>query len=211
MKKKVLMSLILLAIIGTSAVFAQAPTLDKLRFTRNSNPVYYSVNAVNNRINGAVVIPTTYEGINVSQIGINAFDGNTGITSVSIPNSVTVIQNNAFRGCTGLTSITIPASVEIIYQNAFQNCTGLTSINIPSSVHSINSSAFAGCTNLTSVTFNGTSYRNTTTNSFPGDLVAKHQAGGAGTYTRQAGSNTWTKQAGQIPCPHCGGTGFISR
>ena len=31
---------------------------------------------------------------------------------------------------------------------------------------------------------------------FEGDLVAKYQAGGAGTYTRSAGSNTWTKQGG---------------
>ena len=40
-------------------------------------------------------------------IGRNAFGGCSGLTSVTIPNSVTSIGIRAFFGCTGLTSVTI--------------------------------------------------------------------------------------------------------
>ena len=66
------------------------------------------------------------------------------------------IANNAFRSCKGLTTITIPDSVTSIGWGAFDYCTGLTSITIPNSVTSIGGSAFEGCTGLTSITFNGT-------------------------------------------------------
>ncbi len=64
---------------------------------------------------------------------------------------VTGIDNYAFSDCTGLTSITIPNSVTSIGYDAFSGCTGLTSITIPNSVTSIGSSAFSGCSGLTSV------------------------------------------------------------
>ena len=74
------------------------------------------------------------------------------LTSVMIPNSVTIIGGNAFEGCKGLTSVTIPNSVTSIGDYAFRDCTGLTSVTIPSSATSIGVWAFAGCTGLTSVT-----------------------------------------------------------
>ncbi|MDE6051459.1 MAG: leucine-rich repeat domain-containing protein, partial [Paramuribaculum sp.] len=50
----------------------------------------------------------------------------TGLTSVTIPNSVTSIERNAFEGCSGLTSVTIPNSVTSIGYEAFKGCSGLT-------------------------------------------------------------------------------------
>ena len=73
-----------------------------------------------------------------------AFSGRTGLTSITIPNSVTWIGDDAFSGCTGLTSITIPNSVTSIGEQTFYGCTGLTSITIPNSVTSIGGSAFGG-------------------------------------------------------------------
>lgn len=55
------------------------------------------------------------------------------------------IASSAFLDCKGLTSITIPSSVTTIGYNAFSDCTGLTSITIPSSVTSIGERAFSGC------------------------------------------------------------------
>ncbi len=52
-----------------------------------------------------------------------------GLTSISIPDSVTSIGDYAFAGCTGLTSISIPQGITSIGDSAFSGCSGLTSIN----------------------------------------------------------------------------------
>lgn len=58
---------------------------------------------------------------------------------------VTAVGSYCFADCTGLTSVSIPNSVTTISSCAFMNCTGLTSITIPNSVTYIGSSAFFGC------------------------------------------------------------------
>ena len=88
----------------------------------------------------------------VTTIGQRAFLECRGLTSVSIPNSVTSFGDYVFSGCSGLTSITIPNSVTSIGVSAFRDCSGLTSVTIPNSVTSIGIGAFSGCTSLTSVT-----------------------------------------------------------
>ncbi|MDD7232855.1 MAG: leucine-rich repeat domain-containing protein [Bacteroidales bacterium] len=52
-----------------------------------------------------------------------------GLTSVTIPNSVTSIRGWAFGACSGLTSVTIPNSVISIGDYAFYGCSGLTRID----------------------------------------------------------------------------------
>ena len=79
----------------------------------------------------AVVIPSVYQNGAVTSIGSSAFDGYTGLTSITIPNSVTSIGVYAFRDCSGLTSITIPDSVTSIGSSAFSGCRSLEAITIP--------------------------------------------------------------------------------
>ena len=85
-------------------------------------------------------------------IAASAFYNCTGLTSVTIPNSVTSIDYSAFNSCTGLTSVTIGNNVTSIGNGAFRECSSLTSVTIGNGVTSIGSSAFSGCTGLTSVT-----------------------------------------------------------
>ena len=87
----------------------------------------------------------------VTKIGDYAFSC-TGLTNITIPDSVTSIDSYAFYGCTGLTSITMPGNIISIGYYVFSNCTGLTSVTIPDGVTMIGSSAFSGCTGLTSIT-----------------------------------------------------------
>ena len=109
-----------------------------------------------NEYTGKVEIPesVTYNGKTYSVEGIveDAFAGCTGLTSITIPNSVASIGYKAFHNCKNLTSIVIPNSVTSIGDYAFFLCTGLASITIPNSVTSIGSSAFSDCTGLTSIT-----------------------------------------------------------
>ena len=52
-----------------------------------------------------VILPSTINSWPVTKIGEAAFQDNTTITSVTIPDSVTEIGSNAFAGCTNLTSV----------------------------------------------------------------------------------------------------------
>ena len=87
----------------------------------------------------------------VTRIGWSAFYGCSGLTSLTIPSSVTWISGEAFSGCSGLTSLVIPSSVTSIDRSAFSGCSSLTSLTIPSSVTSIGNYAFEGCSGLTSI------------------------------------------------------------
>ena len=102
-----------------------------------------------------VVIPAevTHEDntYKVTAIGTEAFQGNSTLTSVTIPEGVTGIGDYAFSVCTSLTSITIPEGVTEIASYAFAGCTSLTNVTIPEGVTYIKNRAFLGCTSLKSV------------------------------------------------------------
>ena len=100
-----------------------------------------------------VVIPSTlYDYYDVTSIGCDAFRDCTGLTSITIPNSVTSIGDGAFSGCTGLTSIIIPNSVTSIGYGAFDGCIGLTSVLIGNNSELSMDATFFGYANLTQVT-----------------------------------------------------------
>ena len=88
----------------------------------------------------------------VTEIGDYAFFRCSGLTSLTLPSGVTKIGGNAFYGCSGLTSLTLPSSVTWIGDSAFLGCSGLTSLTIPSGVTEIGGKAFYGCSGLTSLT-----------------------------------------------------------
>ena len=88
----------------------------------------------------------------VTSIGYCAFASCSGLKSLTIPSSVTSIGIAAFEDCSGLTSLTIPSGVTSISNFAFEDCSGLTSLTLPSSVTSIGDRAFEDCSGLTSLT-----------------------------------------------------------
>ena len=99
-----------------------------------------------------VVVPAKIDGKKVTQIGNRAFEDNTTLINVTIPNSVTYISDWVFSHCTNLKNITIPDSVVSVGVWTFYNCSSLTNITIPNSVTSIGDYAFSNCTNLKNVT-----------------------------------------------------------
>ena len=116
-------------------------------------------------------------GREVEKIPAGLCYGLSGLTSVTIPNSVTEIGNYVFLGCTGLTSVVWNAKkckdfsfdhnpfkystnimsfkfgseVEKIPAYLCDRLKGLTSITIPNSVNKIGYVAFASCTGLTRI------------------------------------------------------------
>ena len=102
---------------------------------------------------GDLVIPSTVEneGITYTVIGTayGAFKDKTGLTSITLGDSVHEINSKAFIGCTGLISVSMPGCTTI-GEYAFYNCSVLTSVAL-SNCTTIGSAAFQGCTSLTSV------------------------------------------------------------
>ena len=125
-------------------------------------------------VSGSLTIPSSvqYNGITYSvtalaftiirvdgiPYGYGTFSGCSGLTSVTIPNSVTSIGKDAFIGCSGLMSVTIPNSVTSIGNYAFYGCSGLTSVTIPNSVTYIGDCVFCGCVGLTSPIYTNTHF-----------------------------------------------------
>ena len=88
----------------------------------------------------------------ITSIGDGAFYGCSGLTSLNLPDGITSIGDYAFCGCSGLTSLNLPAGITIICEGAFYNCSGLTSLNLPDGITTIGYAAFSGCSGLTSLT-----------------------------------------------------------
>ncbi|MBR0161136.1 MAG: leucine-rich repeat protein [Oscillospiraceae bacterium] len=83
-------------------------------------------------------------------IPAGAFDGCSGLTGITIPNTVTSIGDYALHGCSSLAGITIPETVTSIGNSALYGCSSLKHITIPEGVKNIGSFAFGGCAGLVS-------------------------------------------------------------
>ena len=85
------------------------------------------------------------------KIGDYAFKGCSGLTSLTLPATITTIGKYAFEDCTGLTSLNLPAGITSIGRRAFGGCSGLTSLTLPAGITSIGEFAFSYCSGLTSI------------------------------------------------------------
>ena len=101
---------------------------------------------------GEIVIPPVLGGCPVTRIEERAFWECSGLSSITIPPSVTSIGAESFWGCSGLTEVVIPPSVTSIGSSAFWCCFGLIEVTIPQSVTSIGDGAFSDCYSMTSLT-----------------------------------------------------------
>ena len=91
-----------------------------------------------------VVIPNSYKGKPVTQIGSMAFMSVKWIKTIEIPDTVTTISGSAFYG-SSLEEIYIPDSVTSIGASAFKNCASLAHVRVPSGMKSATTDAFANC------------------------------------------------------------------
>ncbi|MBR1598679.1 MAG: leucine-rich repeat protein [Lachnospiraceae bacterium] len=89
----------------------------------------------------------------VREIGSNAFKSTKEtVERINLPDSVCYIDKNAFDGCTGLTTVSFSYRVKTIGAYAFRGCTNLQSVNLSATkIALVDNSVFYGCSNLTSV------------------------------------------------------------
>ena len=108
----------------------------------------------------AIMLPDKLE-----YIGDHAFS-ESGLTQISIPDSVTQIGSSAFSRCSNLSQVDLGNGLTSIGEDAFY-VTAVSQIVIPDTVTELGAQAFGYCTNLTSVKlsqnihsiYSGTFYR----------------------------------------------------
>ena len=89
------------------------------------------------------------EGIQI--IGADAFCNCENLTEVTLPASLTTIEDEAFQGCKALLSIIMPSGLISIGNSAFSDCDNLTDISLPDGLQEMGQSAFSSCDNLESI------------------------------------------------------------
>lgn len=88
----------------------------------------------------------------ITSIDNNAFFGCQNLETVALPESLTTLDHDAFSGCQNLESVTLPETLTTLGYSAFKACKLLKTIKIPSGVTAIPDQCFDGCSSLESVT-----------------------------------------------------------
>lgn len=70
------------------------------------------------------------------------------VYKITLPDTITEIQQEAFGGCSKLQKIHISKKLEILEARLFRNCSSLSEILIPEGITTIKQSAFEGCSSL---------------------------------------------------------------
>lgn len=166
---------------GTSLYFTKLLEVFETRLTPASCFTYTTSNSqvtltgYNNSCGSTVNIPKRINGMNVVSATTQAFQNNTTIVNVTVPETFTTLPSNMFNNCTNLESAMILAPVAGSYgtfygctklnyvylapgfssigDSMFNGCTSLTGIDLPDSVTTIGQYSFKGCTNFSFINF----------------------------------------------------------
>lgn len=161
--RKILSGIMALCLMGTIAVIPEsiAPVVSMVASADSTYGDFKYVTSTDNTavkitkytgLDAEVVIPAEIEGMTVTYIDGGAFQNNTGLASVVIPDSVNTIGWSAFADCTALTSVTLPANLKKLDPYVFKSCKNLTGdIVLPEGLTSMSSGVFWGCSSITSV------------------------------------------------------------
>ncbi len=150
---------LMLASITAQAKKGDIFTIDNLTYTVLTEKAAtktgtVSVKAADTSISGVLSIPETASNndftYTVNTVVSSGFKDCTGITSVTMPSTITKLNNYAFSGCSALSSINFPTGITAIPKECFYKC-AFTQISLPNTITSLGSFSFGYCEKLTKV------------------------------------------------------------
>ena len=116
---------------------------EEIVFSVDGNGVLTGVSGLTAN-NTVVVIPSEVGGVTVREIGMGVFKDNRNIVSLTIPDSVTTLQNRICSGCTALREVRLPSGLTVIPDETFDGCSSLSTGHFPNTLRQIRSDAFCG-------------------------------------------------------------------
>ena len=116
-----------------------------LAYAMNADCKTFSVAGIGNCTDTEIIIPENFCGYHVTSIMEGAFRDCDNITSITLPETVSVIGKEAFLGCNILLTVELFEGLVEIGDRAFASCTTLENITIPSTVQKIGEGAFHAC------------------------------------------------------------------
>ena len=110
-----------------TASTAMAEVIDGLRYVLDSETKTATLLPKVGGYSGDIVVPEKVKGSDGAVYSVVAFVDKSfsdcsGLTSISIPSSVTSLGDNCFEGCSSLTSVSIPSSVSSLGDYCFSDC-----------------------------------------------------------------------------------------
>ena len=152
-------TIIMLATMTIGAVFAATEEYGGMTYT-------YEVSGGKATITKAegyektVIIPSTLGGYTVTTLKGGAFQNNTTVQRITIPETVTTLtyyyssgDHGVFQACNSLNTCNIPSGVTTIPEDCFGGCTRLHGVVLPTGLKSIGNGAFANCSSLDKIEF----------------------------------------------------------
>lgn len=130
---------------------SQTFTISQDGFTFKANPDNLTCTLTGFSGSGEVTVPSAVGSYTVDEIAEDAFAYNYAITSVTVPETVTVIRKGAFSFCTSLESAVLN-NIGRVEESVFAGCTSLADVTLSNSINSIGNEAFLNCEALTEIT-----------------------------------------------------------
>ena len=109
-----------------------------------------SVSCTDNTVTEAV-IPSEIDGHVINMVELDCFKDNPNLRKVTLPETITVLEDYAFYLCSGLEEINIPKKLQKFGFQTFYGCAKLKEITVPATVTEIEGFTFEGCNALEAV------------------------------------------------------------
>ena len=124
--------------------------LSSFQYTTSNGQV--TITGYSGPVPQALVIPATINGLPVTAIGDTAFENNTTMKSLTLPDSVTSIGANSFYQCVSLRTVSMGNGGTSIGFGAFTNDSAVTSMPISTHLVSIDTFGFYNMSGLKTLT-----------------------------------------------------------
>lgn len=128
------------------------------------------------------------------------FQFNAYIQSVTIPRSVTELEDGVFSACTALENVSLPITLERIGKRAFGECIALSRITLPPALRELDILTFNGCVSLQEISIPGSvAYIDQTAFDFANpDMVILAPEGSAGHALAKRQGRLWGAPDGTV-------------